>query len=388
MVDMVSIAHYTVVEYLTSPRLVSRLAAMFALKAELLAEDECVKVAMLILMEQRNNDLQTGDSKFVDAGEIAKALYNNFDRYCFQIFVQFLQDGDVGLDPELTELALDLLDSSKPHFESMKSFARRALQFVSMNPGAAVALTRTIPFWTTAFLSRPRFDVAEKLGYIMQTNMQTGLLSTFLKLLENPAEALGSEIHLGFESAGFHRYYLDIHSRPTSWFQSFTFRGNVLEFYAQLPLRELETHRALKSCLDLSVGRFDPSRIMLLYVGRHEHHNLSRRGSRACIACEILKLLLQLGTISRVPGFSVSCLQIAVSMLDVEGVKLLFDVGADPNDVGDLDGTIGIAKTARCLRGIPGFVVSVHFTLSSTGISQSWVQASATTSQCHHNFRL
>ncbi|KAK4231120.1 hypothetical protein QBC38DRAFT_258954 [Podospora fimiseda] len=359
-VQVVSIAHYTVVEYLTSPRLRTRPAPAptFALDFDS-AVSEWAKATMCQVMELLTNNLWDGNHHLMskDHAEVAKALHNNFEWHCVRLHAHLILESnrDYGELSDVTALAVDLFDSSKPHFNNMRSFALRALQYTKLHLGEHITPPDGTHFWTLAFVSKPSTPDAERLTYIMQADrsLRAPILYKFLNSnLSNAAETLSSHIHVRVTSRWFYRSWQDVEEASKiadGWKLSFVFKGSVLELYAQSFLGLFGGHGGLRLFLDVMIGRFDPSTIMLLYIGRHSHPALIRSGVNPCPACKNLKVLLGMGASSRAPGYAIGSLQIATSKLDVEGVRLLLEAGADPDDVGDLDGTIGTPERGTFL---------------------------------------
>jgi hypothetical protein len=85
--------------------------------------------------------------------------------------------------------------------------------------------------------------------------------------------------------------------------------------------------------LELGAEFFDPSIILLSFVGSHDHDTTAD-----CKDYRPLSRLLQLGVTANVLGYMVTLLQIAVATSDFEGVKILLEAGADPNCTRDRGG--------------------------------------------------
>jgi len=111
--------------------------------------------------------------------------------------------------------------------------------------------------------------------------------------------------------------------------EDYTFDGSIIEVFAQFPFKVDE----FKLLLEYGTELFDPSKVLLLFIGCH-NHNLKGDCNGYCPA----ERLLELGADPNMIGYRVTPLQIAVVSWDFEGVSTLLKAGADPNDTGNNDG--------------------------------------------------
>jgi hypothetical protein len=112
----------------------------------------------------------------------------------------------------------------------------------------------------------------------------------------------------------------------------YDFEGSVVELFAQLAAYRLSVKpEQFRLLLEEGADFFDPSIVLLSFVGSHEH-------LEDCDNYCYLSRLLQSGTTANVLGYRVTPLQIAIATRDFEGVKILLEAGADPNGTGDSSG--------------------------------------------------
>ncbi|KAM7215342.1 hypothetical protein V8F06_009299 [Rhypophila decipiens] len=111
----------------------------------------------------------------------------------------------------------------------------------------------------------------------------------------------------------------------------FEFEGTVVELFAPL-VSHFSPQLAL--LLDLAVGFFDPTKILLLSIGWHmdDYDDLDCKDD-----CSLARLLKR-GADPNGHGYRICPMQIAVAVRDLDRVRVLFEAGADPNCTDDRDG--------------------------------------------------
>jgi hypothetical protein len=115
------------------------------------------------------------------------------------------------------------------------------------------------------------------------------------------------------------------------------YAGTLPDILAQLMMEDTTPFRLL---LDDAQEHFNLSRALISYIGSHDHDVLSD-DRKDCP----LERLLELGADFSGSGYKVTPLQIAVHCWSIEAVDLLLKAGADPNGVGEVDGTAWMPGT-------------------------------------------
>ncbi|KAE9372923.1 hypothetical protein N431DRAFT_467149 [Stipitochalara longipes BDJ] len=164
-----------------------------------------------------------------------------------------------------------------------------------------------------------------------------------------------SEEYLYVEKVGYQRYEFDC---------------SFIEIFAQLAFYRMEDLRLL---LVLGEGMFDPSKVLIAYVG--SHYNCDE-----CLSTEkkqgdcIVKRLLEGGADPNATGYFVTPLQVAVFTDQPDLVALLLATGADPNSTGDVEGLKWEGNT------ILGYFSHLHgyspLDLIKSEIQAEWVKRS------------
>ncbi|AEO70580.1 uncharacterized protein THITE_72721 [Thermothielavioides terrestris NRRL 8126] len=311
----VSFAHYTVLEFLDSARIRRGPVAAFALDRDRVMADHAAMLFQGAVAEMDRWASDVPRHRGLD-------FYTDFERYCAHASAMILHWHARMLESSGTAAwmtpVVQLLEPRTASLGSYFWYDDNLNSYDSPMASAILAFRRTHRLKFLCYLAR-----------------------AFLARLGLGNDAFASKIEVQFEPGTRYQDFTN-----NSWATStdrigrrdiFSFRGSALEFYAQLP--GLATHQGLSEILDSLAGRFDPSTLMLLAIAHHIHSPWEVESY--CWGCCVLRQLLQLGARSTVPGYAVGSLQIAASMLDVAGVKLLLEAGIDPNDVGDVNGEIG-----------------------------------------------
>lgn len=306
----VSFAHYTVLEFLQSPRIWNGPTAFFGIDEET-SNLEFAKIMILEALDFQHNDV----SDWEMWGSVSShVLENHFRLYCTvsSIILLRLWGHQICRNDDLVALACDLLDPLKPHYEDLKLVVGEFYHFRGI-PGDFEPYDA---FWMLKWHELPVINHAVTLLNLLFTDKSTGLAKAFLKNT-NAKAVLGSQLDLD----------IVVYQPPISY-PEFHFQGSIVELCAQLRMRFLVFINFL---LDFKVECLDLSKVLLSFAGRHMHE----------IDCEntcLLLRLLQLGAAPTMAGYRISPLQMAVAAWDFEGVKLLLEAGADANDTGDEDG--------------------------------------------------
>jgi hypothetical protein len=107
------------------------------------------------------------------------------------------------------------------------------------------------------------------------------------------------------------------------------FKGTIIEIFAQFGFRAL---KQIKLLLEYGRGSFDPSKVLFMYAGSHDH--------RACKDYCLMKEFLDYGADPNIADYQFTLLQMAVVSWDFNGVIILLKSNADPNATGNTDGIV------------------------------------------------
>lgn len=336
----VTFAHYTVREYLDSGRMIKSTSAYCSSVEETLKE-RFIGITMSEAQNMKSNELWS--MKTADDADCAlkfiEAVHSDFTNYCVVSGILSLHQwpGYIGQQSGLARLTVDLLDPSKPHFETMRTAASAVhdwtVFFDGHNPGARFweiawlgkESTKAKHLYLLLYLYQFRGDYAPLVKEFLQEEDNTRLLQTRLQLTSycgacfTYRECVEGELHL--------------------------FDGTFFEVFAQ-PQNSLSC--VLSFLMEVGAGMFDPSVLLLLYIGGHRH------GDTCEDVCPVQRLL-DLGADPNLKGYIVTPLQIATYCSDVEGVDTLLKHGAHPNSTGCSNGVAWEEDTLMgCINHLHG----------------------------------
>jgi hypothetical protein len=225
-----------------------------------------------------------------------------------------------------------LLDASKPHFQDFE----KAVSLVDVGDfWTEHDIYREVFFWMREWRDTSKFSEAATLLRLFDMDETYQLAEKFVRTATTSIENViqcSLKVNLKAESViGEGRW---VH---------YEFEGSIMELCAQFADvgNRPEPFRML---LDLDPKYFDPSTILMSYIGSHDHYINAQKQfadeeyDSPCNESCPLSILLKLGANVNAPGYIVTPLQIAVVCWDFAGVKILLEAGADPNNTGDSDG--------------------------------------------------
>lgn len=319
--QVVSFAHYTVREYLDSSRSKSSKFS-FAIRQEESTQNALISV----FSEAQNlesNDLCECEKFPLDSDNLFHDEKRDFGDYCVvsAILSLHMWSDKISQHERIYSLAINLLDPSKPHFESLKHTASR-LESHSDPFGATVSLPDALRItWHPETRST---IAAHLLNILLLADYETRCLSLAEKFLRAQDTRDFLQARLKFEK--------EVELVPADYSQVYIFDGSIIEVFAQLASEDPSPFNLL---LEHSAGLFDPSKALLLYIGSHRHSSNYSCQSRYCP----LTQLLDLGADPNCRGSRITPLQIAAALNDFNGVRTLLNAGADPNDTGSAGGS-------------------------------------------------
>lgn len=320
----VSFAHYTVLEFLNSTRIRYGPSSFFAINHEIV-KLEYARMVMLETLDTKEHEFCNMELLGAEENKarIADAMEEEFNFY--SIVSTIIATGEwesaLSADDCLCDLVFAVFDVSNHHFASFKN-AAACIEVATGNFSEYCDMDSDECFWMLDWRKNPTnndvrtlvnllvtaggFDLGR--NYIQRAHEENWLQSSF---------ELELEMYRPFSNSGDERY---------------VFKGAVVELFAVLA-RDRWEHLGL--FLELGVGYFDPTKILLSSIGWHGHDE-----HPTCKDNCFLARILQLGADPNGHGYRISPLQIAVGTWELDGVRALLEAGADPNCSGDREGEV------------------------------------------------
>ena len=328
----VSLAHYTVREYLDSNR-VSESSSASTQACKLDLQPDLTRTTFL-------------GARNINAGALSKKIggsvekVNGFDlierTFCGYCIISAMNSLwrwpiEISQQDETYSLAIDLLDPSKSHYE----YLVYALQHCNIETG----IFRRKELWPLSrcfvvhWKTFPEEIAAAQVLHLLcmsTTSVESEASPSALPLLakslnrKDADSILRTRLRLSQNEASFN---LSV-GLPTRY----DFDGTLIEIAAQMA-----DHAKVAFGLLLHIGAssYDPSNILVLYIGNHFHGPERKPCNEE--ACSLIQLLKQ-GADPNDPTSYVTPLQIAVAIQDLEAIDTLLKADADANAVGNVNG--------------------------------------------------
>ncbi|OIW22523.1 hypothetical protein CONLIGDRAFT_606829 [Coniochaeta ligniaria NRRL 30616] len=309
--NVVSFAHYTVLEFLRSPRIESGSASLFAVHKEIVVL-EYAKMVMLEALDTNMKHNEVWDreeiDKYDDDNKIINDMEDDFNLYSIvsAIFAVSLWGQKLSTDANICKLAFAMFDVTNQHFNHFKDAAGKIESVTGIFQDHNID-----EFWDLDWERPPENSDIQTLVHLMLSDQSLELARNFMKSTHTE-NLLQSSFDL---------------KADISFLGRRTVKGTIVELFAVLGQNGWDRLRLL---LELAAGQFDPTRILLSSVG-FLHKDDQVAYNPYCI----LTRLLQLGADPNGHGYRICPLQVATSVWDLEGVRLLLEAGADPNNTGD-----------------------------------------------------
>lgn len=319
----VSFAHYTVREYLDSTR-ISKNSAVYLTACKENLKQNFMEITFWEAQHIEQNELWEREITSNDRWDVVDAVDGDFNVYCVVYALILLRERprEISQQDTLCSLAIDLLDPSKPHFQILNAAARHieaSIKIFSDRDWYSEG-----HFWNVLWDPYPSdTDAVHLLNLLLLAHLSSGCLALAKKFLQGKDTKDFLQTRLTFTTEVW-----DVVSEID--IEDYIFDGSIIEVFAQLAFCWADVFKLL---LEYSTGLFDPSRVLLLFIGCH-HHDLKHDCHGYCPA----ERLLELGADPNVIGYQVTSLQIAVVSWDFESVSTLLKAGVDPNDTGNSDG--------------------------------------------------
>lgn len=317
----VTFAHYSVREYLNSDRSLNAIFGHRPIGGENL-KDRLLEITLLEAQHIELNEPRKLKTDFKENLDLFFAsMDSDFGVFCVIEALETLNKfrDRFCQNETLKALAIDLFHPSMPHYDFMKAAAYE----YEFGAGYSLLEESSGRIWTSQWHPGTDKELIHLYNLLLLTqDGQNGgfLAESFLqgKDLVSLFEAqlcFSSEVDSAFEN-----------QEQTN----FTFKGSLVEVYAQLAIQG--GIYAFKLMIEVGAGFFDPSIVLLLYIGSHDHSDCRN-------SCAVQRLL-DLGADPNLKGYRVTPLQIATSIHDCDGVERLLKAGALQNDTGNPDGVV------------------------------------------------
>ena len=333
----VEFAHYTVLEYLKSRRIIASPASMFAWRNETIDYE----LPSAILREALHGTPQ--DSQKYRRYAARVQLKRDITYWCVATAILFLLQPwqqRLSRHAHLRELVFELLRPSRPGYTSFSLVRKETFEVRYVRPRPRSLLCpSTAPFfsqieWLSAngceesvvllsLVHFQQFPLAEALIREKNSNVFLSKVSLRSRVLIRTVET--GKLHL---SAG-----------------TYDLSGTIVEVAAQLGWC---LHSVFPFLIKHGSGFFDPSKILHLYFGNWSVGEITLdpivfayKYSVVSIDVEdngVLETLLRLGADPNLTGYRLTPLQIAAALQDDVTAGILLEHGADPTKVGSENG--------------------------------------------------
>ncbi|KAF2260240.1 hypothetical protein CC78DRAFT_523537 [Lojkania enalia] len=315
----VSFAHYTVKEYLQSPRISGKTVGFFALEQEKIQE-QFAEIALRQALAIQPYTL-AGYDGYEDQRATHRLLDTDFKLYCGVSSALQLNIWSEAMssDPILLELSEALVNPHRPAHQDivvLLSMADYAIDFTQNSD-----LYPEFQFWYITWWRDLDSNPAVFLSFLITSGFSnTPCLAIAFARKHSMLPVLTQQLHITKEV--WHLFDKDNTD-------SYEFLGTIPEMVAQWASKQPETFDLILDLVsEQGVIHFDLSILLLLYIGCHNHSICKK-------SCP-LERLLHLGASANGPnGAFVTPLQIAVVCWDFHGLEILLNAGADPNILGE-----------------------------------------------------
>jgi hypothetical protein len=331
--DRILPAHYTVKEYLESPRISDSAMRCFQIGQKTTTsllmriifqearEVQCPEDVEKLICDTRNNPWDTPD-----------AFLQDFTVYCVisSMMLMLTMSDAIASDNVLLSLVADFMNPSLDHYYD----ASRICHCFEETTGFFADQSQN----ATSFMEFPTIS----------TDSDSGEHVIFLHLLLLPsyqgfpvlAEAFSRGKDIAVLAQGHVKFGLRILVDPHPYLESgiYDFSGSLLEVMAQSSPRFPDNFTWLLDQSNTAPGT------SLLLSAINQHHIVSHSGTDGRSGCAIKKILDR-GADPNGTQNSITPLQIAAAKRDVEGVRELLEAGADANATGNRNGICYEAKS-------------------------------------------
>ncbi|KAK4163839.1 hypothetical protein QBC43DRAFT_300809 [Cladorrhinum sp. PSN259] len=324
--DTVSIAHYTVREYLESTRL--RDHANASLRAFYLSEEKRLQVTALLYLRVAST-FQGGkiDPNNIDEDECGDPKDVRLHALrCIFGTMNWTKEA-MYASPDHISVLFPLLNPSTPQFSGLKQ--------MSAGGDSSDPFNRGLFPWLVKFPGRPKSGSEQRAATLamLLTLESPSVVHRFFKMhaesREHQKAVLISPLSGLLLPTRWAEYKKTGQMDPAPW------SGSILDLYLEGAKRGYETSSIIQLLLSV-FGKFypDQSTDLLSLLSFHNHSLCSAKNFGVCAVTKSMSSDRKV----RNTGTQYAPLQIACAAMDLPAVKMLLAKGADPNEIGDPNG--------------------------------------------------
>ena len=313
----VMFAHYTVKEYLQSPRISHKEVGFFALELEKIC-NQCAQIALLqaLAIEPDPFKYSPDDDESLDIALKAGDIKTYF---VVSSALQLYTWPDViSSDSDVMELSEKFVNPHRPTYHLTVRLLKRARHPSFQKTGPV--LREDKEFWNIDWHKIPDPKCAIFLSFSVFSNGSgdSDLAVAFAKR-HQMLPILMHQLHV----SKFVRWESYMHNP-----HRYDLKGSIPEIIAQWVIDRPHNFRFVLDLISrYGSSHFDLSKVLLLHIGFHNH--------KYCGGSCSIETLLDLGAdVNASDSAVLTPLQIAVACWDVSGVAILLHRGADPNILG------------------------------------------------------
>lgn len=323
---LVNFAHYTVREYLDSSR-ISKSSTSYTTTCKQNLQPDLVRTIFAKARKPDRHILLEINEDNINSDDIWCMITESFSIHCLVFAFSYLRDppSEIYHQDATFDLAIDILDASKPSFEDMMRFMRfcQRIGGIFSVPEGYEPMNR---LFDIEWESLPQETAASQLLHLLY--LSANPLQPRPSVPPLVAKFLGREDIKTILQTRIQFSSRETYHNPQEEDRHVKFDGTIIEIAAQLAHLHKEAFELL---LDHSRA-YNPSNILVQYVGSHQHKDDSKNCREEF--CSLVQLLEQ-GADPSSPRSYVTPLQIAVARRDLQAVNTLLDAGANVNAVGD-----------------------------------------------------
>ncbi|KAF2800547.1 hypothetical protein K505DRAFT_263715 [Melanomma pulvis-pyrius CBS 109.77] len=342
---VVSFAHYTVKEYLTSPRISQKKVRFFAIVQEKI-QKQFAGIALRQALAIQPDRLTGYDNEY-DFECFYDLMDSDFKLYCGISSVLQLKAWSeaISSDSTLMELSETLVD---PYRQAHRDFVI-LLHGIYCTPYCTPDFDDDFYFWDIIWGQISSRNTAVFLIFLITSGVSDTLyLARAFARKHSMLTTLTQQMHITIQ---VERLFEDYETDRD-------FVGSIPELVTQWAFAEPDTFTfILDLIIEHGVTHFDLSTLLLLYIGNHLHEHCQK-------SCD-LERLLDFGASANGPeGAFVTPLQIAVVCWDLRGIELLLNAGAKVNALGGNDSRWpprSIMEQFNHLHGASSLCIIKHF---------------------------